>query len=60
MVTRGFTGRQSGSEPSDWIPPGQHLVHNFPVLTVEATFQTPDYPLGQRQLRSYWRKETCQ
>ena len=20
MVTRGFTGRQSGSEPSDWIP----------------------------------------
>ena len=33
MVTRGFTGRQSGSELSDRIPPGQHLVDNFPVLT---------------------------
>ena len=29
MVTRGFTGRQSGSELSDRIPPGQHLVE-FP------------------------------
>jgi len=33
MVTRGFTGRQSGFDPSDRIPPGQHLVQNFPVLS---------------------------
>ena len=33
MVTRGCTGRQSGSELSDRIPPGQHFVDNFPVLT---------------------------
>src|SRR4051794_11876788 len=32
MVTRGFKARQSGSELSDRIPPGQHLVDNFPVL----------------------------
>ena len=39
MVTRGFTGRQSGSELSDRIPPGQHLVDNFPVLTAGPTPQ---------------------
>ena len=37
MATRGFTGRQSGSEPSGRIPPGQHLVDNFPVLTAGPT-----------------------
>ena len=37
MVTRGFTGRQSGSELSDRIPPGQHLVDDFPVLTAGPT-----------------------
>ena len=37
MVTRGFTGRQSGSELSDRIPPGQHFVDNFPVLTAGPT-----------------------
>src|SRR3954452_3512146 len=37
MVTRGFTGRQSGSEPSDRIPPGQHLVDDFPVLSAGPT-----------------------
>ncbi len=31
MVVRGFTGRQSGSELSDRIPRGQHLVDIFPV-----------------------------
>ncbi len=31
MVTRGFTGRGSGDQ-SDRIPPGQHLVEDFPVL----------------------------
>lgn len=29
MVTRGFTGRGSGDQ-SDRIPPGQHLVEDFP------------------------------
>jgi DMSO/TMAO reductase YedYZ molybdopterin-dependent catalytic subunit len=37
MVTRGFAGRQSGSELSDRLPPGQHLVDNFPVLTAGPT-----------------------
>ena len=37
MVTRGFAGRQSGSELSDRNPPGQHLVDNFPVLTAGPT-----------------------
>jgi DMSO/TMAO reductase YedYZ molybdopterin-dependent catalytic subunit len=45
MVTRGFTGRQSGSELSDVIPTGQHLVDNFPVLTAEPTprIDPPDW-----------------
>ena len=37
MVTRGFTGRGSGSDQSGRIPPGQHLVENFPVLTAGPT-----------------------
>jgi hypothetical protein len=37
MVTRGFTGRQSGSEQADRISPGQHLVDNSPVFTAGAT-----------------------
>jgi hypothetical protein len=37
MVTRGFTGRQSGSELSNRIPPGQRLVDNFPVLAAGPT-----------------------
>lgn len=37
MVTRGFTGRGSGGDQSGRIPPGQHLVENFPVLTAGAT-----------------------
>src|SRR6516164_7804093 len=37
MVTRGFAGHQSGSGLSDRIPPGQHLVDNFPVLTAGPT-----------------------
>jgi DMSO/TMAO reductase YedYZ molybdopterin-dependent catalytic subunit len=37
MVTRGFTGRQSGPDHSDRIPPGQHLVQNFPVLSAGPT-----------------------
>ena len=33
MVTRGFTGRQVSTDRSRRIPPGQHLVENFPVLS---------------------------
>jgi DMSO/TMAO reductase YedYZ molybdopterin-dependent catalytic subunit len=37
VVTRGFTGRQSTDDRSDRIPPGQHLVENFPVLSAGPT-----------------------
>ena len=33
MVTRGFTGRQMPSDHSSRLPPGQHLVDDFPVLS---------------------------
>jgi DMSO/TMAO reductase YedYZ molybdopterin-dependent catalytic subunit len=33
MVTRGFTGRPRPSDLSSRIPPGQHLVDGFPVLS---------------------------
>lgn len=33
MVTRGFVGRRSKLGSSDRIPPGQHIVEGFPVLT---------------------------
>jgi len=37
MATRGFTGRgRSGSE-AERIPPGQHLVEDFPVLSAGPT-----------------------
>ena len=29
MVTRGFTGRGSGSNQADRVPPGQHLEQGF-------------------------------
>ena len=37
MVTRGFTGRQADRDQSGRIPPGQHLVEDFPVLTAGPT-----------------------
>tara|TARA_R110002124_G_scaffold1797_16_gene11500 strand:- start:397 stop:1002 length:606 start_codon:yes stop_codon:yes gene_type:complete len=37
MVTRGFTGRPSQPDQTDRIPPGQHLVDYFPVLSAGAT-----------------------
>jgi DMSO/TMAO reductase YedYZ molybdopterin-dependent catalytic subunit len=33
MVTRGFAGRRPTSDRSGRIPPGQHLVDDFPVLS---------------------------
>lgn len=37
MITRGFTGRRGGSEHGDRLPPGQHLVTDFPVLSAGPT-----------------------
>jgi DMSO/TMAO reductase YedYZ molybdopterin-dependent catalytic subunit len=36
-TTRGFTGRPPSAEQSDRIPPGQHPVNDFPVLTAGPT-----------------------
>jgi DMSO/TMAO reductase YedYZ molybdopterin-dependent catalytic subunit len=44
MVTRGFTGRQPSPDHADRIPPGQHLVDDFPVLSAGPT---PDIPLNE-------------
>jgi DMSO/TMAO reductase YedYZ molybdopterin-dependent catalytic subunit len=40
LISRGFRGRQSEG-PSDRIPPGQHLVPDFPVLSAGPTPHTP-------------------
>jgi DMSO/TMAO reductase YedYZ molybdopterin-dependent catalytic subunit len=37
MVTRGFTGRRDAPDLSARIPPGQHSVVDFPVLTAGPT-----------------------
>jgi DMSO/TMAO reductase YedYZ molybdopterin-dependent catalytic subunit len=37
MVTRGFTGKPPASDQSERIPPGQHLVVDFPVLSAGPT-----------------------
>jgi DMSO/TMAO reductase YedYZ molybdopterin-dependent catalytic subunit len=37
MVTRGFTSKHSGDDRSGRIPPGQHIVENFPVLSAGPT-----------------------
>src|SRR3954453_15127150 len=40
VISRGFRGRSSEG-PSDRIPPGQHLVGDFPVLSAGPTPHTP-------------------
>ena len=40
MITRGFHGRRSKSEPKR-LPPGQHLTADFPVLSAGPTPRTP-------------------
>ena len=40
VISRGFRGRGSGG-PSNRIPPGQHEVHDFPVLSAGPTPHTP-------------------
>lgn len=40
MVTRGFVGKRQDrgpTEPTERVPPGQHLVDDFPVLTAGPT-----------------------
>ena len=37
MTTRGFIGRRQSTENADRIPPGQHVVEDFPVLTAGPT-----------------------
>jgi len=37
MVTRGFTGRRQAVDAADRIPPGQHVVDDFPVLSAGPT-----------------------
>jgi DMSO/TMAO reductase YedYZ molybdopterin-dependent catalytic subunit len=37
MSTRGFSGRRPAAEHADRIPPGQHLVPDFPVLSAGPT-----------------------
>jgi DMSO/TMAO reductase YedYZ molybdopterin-dependent catalytic subunit len=44
MLTRGFTGRPRLADPENRIPPGQHVVYDFPVLSAGPT---PRIPLDQ-------------
>jgi DMSO/TMAO reductase YedYZ molybdopterin-dependent catalytic subunit len=37
FVSRGFEGRRSGQRGGGLIPPGQHLVDDFPVLSAGPT-----------------------
>jgi DMSO/TMAO reductase YedYZ molybdopterin-dependent catalytic subunit len=37
MATRGFIGRRAPPATAKRLPPGQHLVDNFPVLTAGPT-----------------------
>jgi DMSO/TMAO reductase YedYZ molybdopterin-dependent catalytic subunit len=37
MITRGFTGRRRQSGTAERVPPGQHVVDDFPVLTAGPT-----------------------
>jgi DMSO/TMAO reductase YedYZ molybdopterin-dependent catalytic subunit len=37
MVTRGFVGRRQPPATAKRLPPGQHLVDNFPVLSAGPT-----------------------
>ena len=37
MVTRRFTGRQPPADLADRLPPGQHVVTDFPVLSAGPT-----------------------
>ncbi|HLL26542.1 MAG TPA: sulfite oxidase-like oxidoreductase [Xanthobacteraceae bacterium] len=40
-ISRGFRGRRKSGAPADRVPPGQHLVSDFPVLSAGPTPHTP-------------------
>jgi len=37
MISRGFLGRKRPAAPANRVPPGQHLVSDFPVLSAGPT-----------------------
>jgi DMSO/TMAO reductase YedYZ molybdopterin-dependent catalytic subunit len=39
-ISRGFRGRKKPEGPANRVPPGQHLVSDFPVLSAGPTPQT--------------------
>src|SRR3712207_5474577 len=41
MHTRGFRRRQPATPPDTALPPGQHVVEDFPVLSAGPTPRTP-------------------
>ena len=41
FVSRGFRGRRREEEPQGRVPPGQHLTHDFPVLSAGPTPRVP-------------------
>lgn len=50
MVTRGFSGRRPAADNAGRVPPGQHLVPDFPVLSAGPTPRvgTDDWTLTLR------------
>ena len=59
MVTRGFVGRRSSSDAVRRLPPGQHQVQNFPVLSAGPTPHVPTdrwaftLKIGPRAVRTW-------
>ena len=41
FISRGFTGRRRQPDVADRVPPGQHVVTDFPVLSAGPTPHTP-------------------
>jgi DMSO/TMAO reductase YedYZ molybdopterin-dependent catalytic subunit len=41
VVTRGFVGKPRREDPLNRVPPGQHVVEDFPVLTAGPTPNIP-------------------
>jgi DMSO/TMAO reductase YedYZ molybdopterin-dependent catalytic subunit len=41
FVSRGFTGKRREPDVASRLPPGQHLVQDFPVLSAGPTPRTP-------------------
>ena len=41
FVSRGFVGRRQASGRGNRIPPGQHEITDFPVLSAGPTPHTP-------------------